>query len=264
MMKHPHSESCSWMFDESAPARIALVCVAKDEDDTIGEWVSYNKKLGFTKIFMYENDWSCPVSDPILVKARINGRHKQMESYAHWIARHKRRFDFVCFLDCDEFIVLKKHGSMQDFISEYGNPYGIAMNWVMFGSGGQLSPAQDRDSLLKRFIHRSKRVNQHTKVVLGTRTLHFMASPHHANKYTLDTNRKKVKGPFNPGGPIDVVQVNHYYHKSREEWERRVQRGQADHTRRTMRDWNRCKNHHLDQVDTTARDWFYGTKAGGE
>ena len=39
--------------------KIALVCIAKNEDDYIEEWVNYHLKLGFSKIFIYENNWRC-------------------------------------------------------------------------------------------------------------------------------------------------------------------------------------------------------------
>lgn len=33
--------------------RAALVCIAKDEDDYIQEWIAYHKKLGFDDIYVY-------------------------------------------------------------------------------------------------------------------------------------------------------------------------------------------------------------------
>jgi hypothetical protein len=40
--------------------RTALVCIAKWED-TIEEWCNYHLKLGFDKIFIYQNYWVCDV-----------------------------------------------------------------------------------------------------------------------------------------------------------------------------------------------------------
>ena len=36
---------------------VALVCVAKNEDNYIQEWIDYNKKLGFDDIIIYQNDY---------------------------------------------------------------------------------------------------------------------------------------------------------------------------------------------------------------
>jgi phosphosulfolactate synthase (CoM biosynthesis protein A) len=35
--------------------KVALVCVAKNEDNYIDEWLNYYNKLGFDNIFMYQN-----------------------------------------------------------------------------------------------------------------------------------------------------------------------------------------------------------------
>ena len=33
--------------------KTALVCIAKDEDRYLGEWLAYHLKLGFSEIFVY-------------------------------------------------------------------------------------------------------------------------------------------------------------------------------------------------------------------
>ena len=35
--------------------KVALVCIAKEEDNYIQEWIDYNKKLGFDDIIIYQN-----------------------------------------------------------------------------------------------------------------------------------------------------------------------------------------------------------------
>jgi len=37
--------------------KIALVSIAKDEDNYLEEWIKYNFKLGFDDIFIYEDEW---------------------------------------------------------------------------------------------------------------------------------------------------------------------------------------------------------------
>ena len=37
--------------------KTALVCIAKEEDNYIDEWIKYHLKLGFNDIFVYQNDW---------------------------------------------------------------------------------------------------------------------------------------------------------------------------------------------------------------
>ncbi len=37
--------------------KTALVCIAKNEDYYIDEWIKYHLKLGFSDIHVYQNDW---------------------------------------------------------------------------------------------------------------------------------------------------------------------------------------------------------------
>ena len=66
-----------------------------------------------------------------------------------------------------------------------------------------------------------------------------------------------MRGPFNPNGPTDTIQLNHYYFKSLEEWKKRLERGQADHTTRRLGDWTASMSRDAEVNDTMARDWFY-------
>ena len=46
----------------------ALVCIAKDEDNYILEWIDYHLKLGFNHIYVYCNDWNWFVPSKYLYK----------------------------------------------------------------------------------------------------------------------------------------------------------------------------------------------------
>ena len=247
------------MVSKNQSLKVALVCIAKNEDNTIQEWVSYNKKLGFTKIFMYENDWTCPIDDEILYKIKMDGKNKQMHSYNHWLAKHKKNYDYAAFIDCDEFIVLKKHNNIVDFLEQFKNSHGICINWMMFGSLGQEKIGENKNSLLKRFTYRDQNPDKCIKTILNTKPHASFAHPHHSSLPTYDTNGKLVRGPFNPNGPVDYIQLNHYHHKSYEEWENRIKRGQPTTLVRKLKTWGENKNNHKEKEDVQALNWFYNS-----
>lgn len=37
--------------------KTAIVCIAKNEDNYIDEWIKYHTKLGFDYVYVYQNDW---------------------------------------------------------------------------------------------------------------------------------------------------------------------------------------------------------------
>ena len=241
--------------------KIALVCIAKDEDRYIEEWVSYNKKLGFDEIVMYQNDWKCQLDLPYLKKIDFPGKHKQMEAYRHFTTNYRNQYDWAAFFDCDEFLVLKKHKTIHDFIKEYDNPYGIGVNWQFFGANGQMNRGEHTNSLLKQFTKKQKDVDQHIKSILNLKSNSVMSLPHNPNSPLMSTDRVMFTGPFNKSGNIDVAQLNHYHHKSYEDWLLRCQRGQSDHCpTKKPEQWEKEKFVFCDVEDYGAINFLYNSK----
>jgi hypothetical protein len=211
--------------------RVAIICIAKNEDQYIEEWSNYHLKLGFDDIVIYQNNWKCKLEHPNIKLVNFPGNHVQMEAYNDFIKNHKNDYDWAAFIDCDEFIHLKKHSNIKEFISEYHNDFGISMNWYMFGSNNKLvRDNENKNSLIKQFILRDKDVNRHIKTLLNLKSESKMSFPHNPTNKLMDTNGKFFYGPFNENGPTDVVQLNHYYYKTYEDWLILCERGQADYS----------------------------------
>ena len=211
--------------------KTVLVCIAKNEDNYIKEWVDYHLKLGFDNIFIYENNWRCNVdfqSDKV-IKIPFDGNVKQLESYHNFIIHHTDKFDWAAFFDVDEFLVLKKHKSVNDFIEEFKNENYLAINWVFFGNNNHTKVENNNYSVLSRFTKRQIEPNIHIKSIFKLDKNHRFEYPHNLKNIPWSTtNGIKGKGPFNHSPDISVVQLNHYYSKTFEEYKEKVERGRAD------------------------------------
>ena len=242
--------------------KVALVCIARDEDYYLDEWLEYNRKLGFDQIFMYENNWRCSyLEKDYLTKIPFDGNDMQVSAYNHFV-RSNRYFDWVAFLDCDEFITLLKHNNIKELIREHINQNGIALNWVLFGSGGRYK--RKYNSLLKQFKYRNAHFDQHVKIIMNQKAMFRMESPHNSNIPIVNTNGKLFSGPFNANGATDVAYVNHYRNKTYEDWEIRVKRGRADTINPKffpkLKEWEAEKTNDLDVCDINALKFMYGGK----
>ena len=53
--------ACSFIIDllwkQRTARRLAICCIAKDEDKYIDEWIEYHLGLGFDKIYVFRDDW---------------------------------------------------------------------------------------------------------------------------------------------------------------------------------------------------------------
>lgn len=96
----------------------ALVCIAKDEDCYIAEWLQYHTKLGFDEIFVYENNWRYLFkdtfkNDPVHF-IPLDGKVMQLKAYNMFLRHFGNSFDWAAFIDVDEFIVNHSSASLKE------------------------------------------------------------------------------------------------------------------------------------------------------
>ena len=237
--------------------KVGLVNVAKWEDYYLKEWLDYNQKLGFDKVLMYQNDWECKLNHPILEKGICNGGSIQVPLY-NQVLNDNTEFDWLAFIDCDEFIVLKKHNNIKELIEEYKDKTNvIGLNWIFYGNLGKLT--REGDSLIKQFPMRNDKTDQHIKVIVNAKSGQRMQLPHNTIGPAMDTNGKIFQGPFNPGGPMDVAYISHYHNKTKEDWDLRCKRGRVDcNLGHNYNVWDEEMNINNQVEDLSAYNFLYG------
>ena len=213
------------------------------EHDYIEEFVKYHLALGFKRIYVYDNE-DVPTYEKLLdvykqnitvIHLPFNNHHKAVQYVAldDFIKNYltSTEITHVAHIDIDEFIVLKKHKNIQDFIDEYivDDCHGIGMNWRFFGSSGKTEKTSDPNTI--RFTMCEKNGNQHIKTLF--KKDHFLRfnechSVVFSNGKTKSTNGHIITGPFNNNIDFSVIQLNHYKCKTWPEFKYIRQRQRAD------------------------------------
>lgn len=221
--------------------KYVLFGVGKMEGKYIREWVDYHLKLGITHIYVYDNE-DMPTYKDILkgynnvtvlhLPGANNKYGLQTVVISHFQNNYIKYYDYCIHLDLDEFLCLKKHNNIQDFIKEYFtiNTNAIAINWVFFGSNNLIK--RDNRGVLERFTKCQDGCDQHIKLIVKVKDFIYYNGPHRIkgieNTFTKDTNGNIIESTFNPNGPIDICQINHYKVKSQEEFKIIVNRPRPD------------------------------------
>jgi len=235
--------------------KIAIVCIAKNEELYIQEWINYHLKLGFDDVFIYQNNWRWTHEQENVIKIELDGDVQQRIAYNNFIKNNLNIYDWAAFFDVDEFLVLKKHKNIKEFVQQYSEYTSIAINWVLFGDNN-IENTIDDFSLLKRFTKRQKNINFHVKCIVKL-TENVVMDIHNTNNNWIDTNYKIGKGSFNYYGDDTIAQINHYFCKTRSEFQKKCDRGRADTSNhlRTMKDFD---NHNFNEIeDLHAYNFFY-------
>lgn len=235
--------------------KVALVCIAKNEDSYIDEWIAYNKKLGFDDIFIYQNNWRWSGESENVNKIEIDGINKQREAYNGFIRNNHSKYDWAAFFDIDEFLVLKKHDDIKSFLLDYEEFPAVGINWILFGDNGHKTIDGDY-SVVKRFTKRQEGVNQHVKCIVKLSPIVYM-DIHNPNSSWVDTHKRINRGPFTKIHTDDIAQLNHYFCKTQEEFQMKCDRGRAD-TPNSKRSMVEFEPHNINDIeDLLAYNFLY-------
>lgn len=224
----------------------ALLCaIVRNEGRYLEEWAAFHLAIGFDHIVLYDNDSTD--ASPALFARRgwpryvtvvpwptIPPHEPQRPAYADFLERHRDRARWVAFLDADEFLNLKRHASLAGFLDDYPDVAAIGINWRLFGSA--FKSDYEPGFVIDRFT-RAARPNyykhQHVKTIcrpefIGTVDIHspgfrdgaIFVSPNR-------TRRDLTQNAEQPYIDLGIAQINHYFAKSRAEFEIKRARGRA-------------------------------------
>lgn len=244
---------------------LTICCIVKDENEYLAEWLWYHQKVGVEHFYIYDNNSKIPVSETLekeiaagtVTVIPIEGTGVQIQAYEQCLAIYGKDSRWMGFIDTDEFIVPKSTNWLPDLLKKYRRFGGLGVNWIIFGSGGNIEKPTDLQ--IKSFLKHSPReyyVNRHIKSIVQPRfTLRTKGDPHSFKfrfaKYCVNEKRKGISGAIVPHHS-DLIQLNHYYTRSEQEFKAKIARGRGDGAgRRTMEDLYDTDAHCTEQSDTS-------------
>lgn len=236
---------------------LGIMAIVKNEALYIDEWINYYQSIGVDHIYIYDNE-STDNLQQVLEKhgtkvtyCKFNGKARQMDAYNDALNRFGNDCHYLGFLDADEFVYVKEKGGHTRTLKElldthFSNPNvgGLVINWQLFGSSGyEKAPT---GLVTNNFVYRAERNferNRHVKSIVNPRkTAGFINDPHapyYLPKYwAVNEKSQRVDGPFTETVNVNLVQINHYFTKSKAEFILKKNRGQAtSEPQRTFKDF---------------------------
>ena len=247
-----------------------IVCIAKKEHHYIEEWVKYHLALGFKRIYLFDNE-ETPTYEAMLQE------YAEFIRVIHWTCRpaqYQALFHFTSaylftteithaiHIDIDEFIALKKHATICEFIEEYikDDCQGIAIQWRFFGSSGHTE--QTDIPVTERFTMCEKMGNRHIKTLYkkdhfkGYNTCHDILL-HQGS--IQSTNGHIIDGPYNEDNiDLSIIQLNHYKCKTLPEFRYIRTRQRADYAGETHENVDEnFRLYDLNEVEDLTAKLFY-------
>jgi hypothetical protein len=249
-----------------------LCGIVKNEEPYLLEWIAYHKAVGMDAFVIYDNlstdksyDLLCALDRAGVVKTyrqhENDGGSPQLKAYNHCIRNHADGTDLLTFIDADEFLApaagvdLKTH--ITQVFSDSPDMNAMGINWKVFGSSGE--KVKRPGFLIERFQHCDLNPSSVIKTVVKPEAVQEMFI-HYAElksgRYGDELGRPVTfrDAPGGVPGSIGVasaskVQLNHYMVKSREEFEIKRARGNANYTQDHPAKYKRFNDEYFQQFD---------------
>ena len=239
--------------------KTALCAIAKLENNYIFEWAKHHLSLGFSHIFIYDNNdldgesiysvFENTEIEELVTIIDFRGRSR-MQLKAYNSCYHSYEYDWFAFIDIDEFLQFNPSAgitSLDQFLSRFPNHNAVVLNWLCFGDCDELEYRSE--PVLRRFptpiypldfvasLANGLPENSHVKCIIRSgldidwEKNHFpSANPHLPACLTGICNASGVDVENSPWQKTDyqVAYICHYITMSVGEYLRKIKRGAAD------------------------------------
>lgn len=222
---------------------ICVVAILKAEEPFIDEWIAYHRIVGVDHFFLYDNDPVGPLKHLLKRHAEyvtiidwpgeheeLPGRNKQTKAYTDSLRRINHRW--VAFIDGDEFIVLRKHANLKEFLAQFEDVGAVLLTWHLFGNNGHYT--NPKGLITASLTRRRREPGRMAKSINKVDAISSIPNAHLCKlKYgfkAVDANKR----PYSEilyRGKTEVAHINHYMCRSFENWMHRVERGGAAYSK---------------------------------
>ena len=126
---------------------VAIVAIARLENDYINEWVGHHLDIGVNHIYVYDNSSSEEEKlhnriyekylDNVTVIPAYDKVQYQMPAYKNAYRRFGNLYDYLIYIDLDEYIMLQQDKTIQEFLDRLPEDCECyRMNWLIYGDNG--------------------------------------------------------------------------------------------------------------------------------
>lgn len=228
----------------------------RDSAAYLEEWLLFHYVQGCRRFYLYNNgstdEWGTVVrpwvDHGLATVVEYPGLGVQLAMYSDCLARARSDgITWLAFIDDDEFLFATGGQPLPELLKGYGEHAGLAVSWVLFGSGG--IEAQESGWVIERFTRSAGYPDPHVKCIVQPQRIVRPRVIGHAFETcagfsVVDENQRSLTEPLNPAPSALKIRINHYLVKSWMEWRARRARPQADtgkptpHSEASWREWD--------------------------
>ena len=223
--------------------KVAICAIGRNENRYAVEFVEHYKKLGVSKMFIYDNYFGDEEPLAVTLKKYVdsgfveitdlpNKKAMQCRAYEHCYKLHGNEYAWIGFLDFDEYLRWNSKKKIETMFQQYTGDC-VLVNWRLFTDNGLTHydprPLKERFTevmpIHKHVKYEDREENTHVKCFIrgGLGEVHFGKNPHSPMKSDnircVNTENQPVYcGAFVSPFTHKVMRLDHYWTKTAEEW----------------------------------------------
>ena len=251
--------------DPPATPSVVVVAIVKNEARYLLEWIAYHRTVGIDHFIILDNEstdgtyfllqpladaglityfrWDLRQTYPGFGTVQV-GPQVPAYNFALHLARNLGRWEWIGFIDLDEFVLPTETDNIGDVLSGFSAFGAVGANWRMFGSSGHLSEPQGL--VIENFTRCSLdgfSANKHVKSFAQISKLQQAGThiPQTLTDHVVDMAARRIspeRHGVHDAVVYDKLVINHYFTKSFEEWSRKRIKGNVA-SRITRSNWDR-------------------------
>ena len=219
---------------------VAICAIGRNENRYAVEFVEHYKKIGVSKMFIYDNYFNDEEPLAKTLKKYVDAgfveitdihdrKAFQKQAYEHCYKMHGNEYAWIGFLDFDEYLRWNGKKKIETMFQQYQDADCVLVNWRTFTDNGLTHydprPLKERFTEVMPLDQKVKYdwpENDHVKCFVrgGLGDVEFR-SPHHpeTKMKCVNVSGKEVKNcAFVHPYDHSVMRLDHYWTKTAEEW----------------------------------------------
>ena len=245
--------------------KVAVCAIVRNENRYLREWVEWHKGLGVEKFFIYDNGHGNDENprdvigdDPkvVIFDWRDRDGNTQCEAYDECYREHGSEFDWMGFIDIDEFV--QSEMPLPDVLNTIEADV-VAFSWRMMTDNGLVH--YDDRPVQERFTQPAEDMKPESQFVKSfvrgnIEGLSFDRDPHmphHPSLEVMNPDGGKAPQCSVGTGSREVAWIDHHFTKTAEEFAQKVSRSwPAIHDERIIEKEKNAANHFFRFNERTA------------
>jgi hypothetical protein len=238
---------------------LSAAIIVRDEAPYLEEWLAFHQLLGCEHFYIYDNgsiDNTAELLAPYVRDGRVTltpwPRYEQAMRYqtlafAHAICSYGADWRWMMFIDVDEFLFPVAGTSLVEALRGYEDIPAIAVPWRTFGFSGHTAPPAGL--VLENYVMRSRyptapgsnKLLMRMKSIVDPCHVKWVKSPHifgldgeewlaynEEGRQLTSSNLQSLDLESQDLASDNILRLNHYITKSREEFVAKTDRGTAN------------------------------------